>query len=181
MAFLGKAYLWLVGTAILFLIGYATVPSDANPSIANILWYIFVALSAMSLLTGGGYLYLLVKKRLNPLAILDEIRCTYWSKEKQLQVLLWICDYSHSAEFRVLCLARFGSQIVNVNEKIQLDGYYLGNTYCKGGRKRMVEFRKNDVEVRDASQCLVTVSMKPLGIWATKKRSEEIATLVVNR
>ena len=59
MAFLGKAYLWLVGTAMLFLVGYATVPSDANPSIANILWYIFVALGAMSLLTGGGYFYLL--------------------------------------------------------------------------------------------------------------------------
>ena len=44
----------------------------------------------------------------------------------------------------------------------------------------MLEFLKNDVEVKDSSQCIVTISMKPLGMWATRKKSKEVATEVIN-
>ncbi len=176
---MGKA--WRVsgisgGVALTTFIAYTQTPIDA--------WYhlMFFIISLIAIICFGiagiVYLVLLAHRRLQPLDILDDIRCTYWTKEKQMQVLLWICDYSNSPEFIVSCLAQFGSQIVNVDDKIQLDAYYMGNTYCRGGHKRMVEFRKNDVEVSDSSQCLVTISMKPLGMWATSVLTGVQVTLI---
>jgi hypothetical protein len=141
---------------------------------------ISIIAATIFVVSGIVYLILLIQKRLNPLSILEDVRCTYWPKEKQVGVTLWFCDYSNSPEFEVLCLAQFGSQTVNVDSRRQLDGTYIGNTYCRGGRKRMVEFLKNDVAVLAPNKCLVAISIKPLGIWATKKKSKEVDTLVVN-
>jgi hypothetical protein len=92
---------------------------------------------------------------------------------------LWICDYTDSPEFNVSCLVNFDSQVVTVKPTM-LDSKYLGNTYCRGGRKRMIEFLQKNVEVKEPKKCFLTISVKPLGLWARMKKIKQVDTLIVN-
>ncbi len=183
---MGKAAIWFGGTAVVLLIGYATVPPSAtNTWILVVLWWGFIFASALFFLTGSAYLIPIGRRHLNPLKILDDWRCTYWPKEKQLKVLLWFSDYSDSRDFKVSCIAQFGDQIVNVNDRIDLDGSFLhlGDSQIKhgGSRPRMLEFQKNNTQVDNASKAKVTVTIKPLGgIWITRKGEREIPVQVIN-
>ncbi len=167
------------------LIGYATVPPSAtNAWILAILWWGFVVAGLLSLSTGFVYLFLLAKRHLNPLDILDDWRCTYWTKEKQLKVTLWFGDYSDSLGVKSSCVAQFEEQLVNVDDKIEIGGTYmnLGNTSFKPSRSRpiMVEFLKHNIEIINAKRATIMVRMKPPGMWATKKRTKEVDVQVIS-
>ncbi len=161
-------------------IGYATVHSGAEILwwIPLALWYGFVITGALAVLVGLAYMILLARKHLSPLHILDDIRCTYWPKEKQINVTLWFCDHCNSLELKLSCVAQFGNQIV-VTDRVTLDGMYLGSTMCAKGRKRMVEFFKDNAEIVDASTATISVSIKPSGLWAKKRKNKEISVSIV--
>jgi len=173
---MGKA--WKFGTGWGVLAVGALISYFSNAPNSN-LFIIFTILASLSVICFLVYFLLLTKKRIKPLDFLDDIHCTYWPKEKQVGVTFWICDYSNSPEFKATCNVKFENQVIKVNPKT-LDGTYCGNTYCRGGRKRMVEFLKNDVEVAEPNRCLITLAMKPLGIWATKRKTKEVDTLIVS-
>ena len=182
-----KACIWSGGATLTLFLGYTTVATAAkdSPWYLDVLWIGFVISGALFLLTGLAYLFLQGRRHLNPLDILDDWRCTYWPLEKQLQVTLWFGDYSNSSGFKLSCIAQFDEQIVNVDDKKEIGGTYvnLGNTSFKPSRSRpiMVEFLKHNVDIINARQAIIMVSIKPPGMWATKKRNKEVTVQVINR
>ncbi len=184
---LGKACIWFGGAAVTLFIAYAGVAAatEGNPWYLVALWIGFVVAGVLFLLTGVAYLYLLTKKHLNPLVILDDWRCTYWPTEKQLKVLLFIADYSSAKGFQVSCIAQFGTQIVSLDDRIILDGHYMPSGDSKtnhiGSRQRMLEFYKNNITVDNTSKAKVSITIKPYGIWATQKSARYIPVQVISR
>jgi len=179
-----KACGWFGVATMTFFIAYTAIANQVEPTVWYIivLWNAFLLAALFFLFTGIVILWRIVNQRLHPLTILDDIKCAYWPKEKQLEVTLWICDYSKASEFQAICTTHFGEQNVAVNDKIQLDGTYfeLGRP-CRGnGKKRMIEFRKNNVVIIKPNKCSVTIKVKPLGAWASKRMSKDVDVLIVN-
>lgn len=56
----------------------------------------------------------------------------------------------------------------------------LGNRSYGKSRPIMVEFFKNNIELVNPRKAIVTVSIKPHGMWATRKRIKEVDVQLVN-
>lgn len=145
------------------------------------LWWAFVVSGSLAILIGLVYMALLANKRLKPLDIPGKFYCYYWTLEKQLSVNWWFCDYSDSDAFKLSCVAKFGEQLIILNDKKDINPPLLGlgNTVCGRGQKRVVECFKYNTELTDADKAIITAKIKPMGIWATKKRTEEVTVQLV--
>lgn len=147
----------------------------------DVLFIGFVVVGILFLLTGLVYLFLLGKKHLNPLDILDDLQCTYWTLERQLKVTSWFRDYSNSPISQFSCVAQFEKQTLDVNDRKDVNGTYFVSGKASYGKSRpiMVEFFKNDIKISNPNKAIITVSIKPQGIWATKKRKKKVAIQLV--
>ena len=180
-----KVCIWFGGAAIALFIGYATVAdvTEGSPWYLVTIWIAFVVAGVLFLLTGLVYLFLLGKKRRNPIDILDDWRCMYWPSEKKLKVTLWVHDYSGTTTFSVTCIAHFSQQVVNVNDDVTIGGTYMAKDSLKSGQHQpmMVECFKSNVELFDASTSTVCIRIKPFGMWAAKKKSKVLSVQVINQ
>ena len=127
----------------------------------------------------------LYKKYVNSLKILENLRCTYWTKEKQLAVTFWYRDESDAEFLSIECVVQIGEQVVEVNDKVLIGGTYMdtNKNVLKSGRIQpiMVECSQKNVDLSDVNKAVIRVTMKPLGgVWLTKKRSKEVEVQVVN-
>jgi len=131
---------------------------------------------------GIVYLVLLSKHRLRPLDILDEIKCTYWTEGKQIGVSSWFRDYSNSSISTFSCVAQFGKQTVQVDDKRNVDGSFIALSNASYGKRRsvMVEFFKYKIEVDKPSKAIITIGIKPDGIWATRKKTKKVSVQIVS-
>ena len=69
-----NACIWFAGTAVALLTAYATVSTTVeDPWYQAILGWGFVGAGALALLTGLAYVFLLAKRHLRPLDILDDL------------------------------------------------------------------------------------------------------------
>ena len=172
------------GLAVTLFIAYINLPQ--NSQFEPILLVGSLVFAGLFATFGMIYIVLWLKLHLCPLVILDDdIRCTHWTTEKQLKVLLFIADYSNAKGFQVSCIAQFGTQIVSLDDKIVLDGLYMPPVDSKtkhiGSRQRMLEFYKNNITVDNTSKAKVTITIKPHGIWATQKSEKDIPVQVISR
>lgn len=180
---MGRACIGIGGVAIALFIGYATVPPTTASWVSTALWWGFIVAGVLFFLAGVVYLVPITNRHLNPLDILDDIQCTYWTKEKQIKVTLWFRDYSNSPISEFSCITKFEKQIADVNDKREINGTYLSLSNASYGKSRpiMVEFFKYNIAIDNPNKAIITVSMKPEGLWATKKMTKEIDVQVINR
>ena len=168
------------GLAIGAFYTYTQVAPQVSPWYVPTLLIASIVFGVLFLVTGSIYMWSLTVRHLNPLDILDDVQCAYWPKEKQIKVTLWFCDYYNSLNLKLSCVAQFGKQIVNVTDRVDLDGMYIGNTMCSKGRKRMIEFFKDKVEITEMNKAKISVSIKPSGLWRKKLKDKEVSVSVVN-
>ena len=183
---MGKACIWLLGVAVTLFIAYASIAATTKGSAwyLNALWIGFITTGILGLLLGLVYLLLLGKKRISPLDILNDWRCTYWPTEKQLKVVLWFRDHSNISTFSVKCVAQFEQQVVQVDDDVTIGGTYFSKAGLKSGQDQpmMVEFLKHNVELHNASMATIWTRIKPsYGVWAAKQRTKVVSVQVINR
>jgi len=181
---MGKASLWFMGAAIamtgLYFAALA-VPDRIPTYIPFIVFICALVFAFLFILTGIIYAYFLFKLHLNPICILDDVRCVYWTKEKQVKVEWSFCDYSKTTVFVFSCVVCFGEQTVNVDGRRSLNTLPDNNATCINGRKMFIEQSKYDIEVDNPEKCQINLSIKPHGrFWATKRKTKEVITQLVN-
>jgi hypothetical protein len=181
---MGRASIWFMGAAgIMVGLYFAALGiSDKIPSYVPVIIFILTCVFAfLSFLTGIIYIYFVLKNHLNPVRFLDDIGCTYWTKEKQIQVNWLFCDYSKSDVFTIKCVARFGEQVINVDGRKSLRVLDDPKAECINGSRVFVEQSKHDIEVKNPDSCQLTLSVKPHGHFgATKKETKDVITQLVN-
>ena len=175
---MGKACIALGSAAVSLLVAYTQIPPEGDPWYRTALLIAFAVAGISFLLIGLVYLYLLGKKHLNPLDILDDWRCTYWPSERQLQVTLWFRDISGASTFKIAVDAQFGQLLVGVGDNVTIGGTYMGKSGIKSGQNQptMLECFKYNVDLCDVDTATVVANIRPLGgLWAAKKRSKVVS------
>jgi hypothetical protein len=181
---MGKVSLWFMGAAVAIIGLYfaALQITDKIPPPIPLIMFAFACVFAfLFILSGIVYIYFLSKNRLNPICFLDDIRCIYWTKEKQIQVNWLFCDYSKSTVFVFDSVVCFGEQIINIDGRRSLQVLGDPDAKCINGIRIFVEQSKHDIEVDNPNNCQVKLSIKPHGrFWATKRKTKEVITQLVN-
>ncbi len=127
-----KATKWLLGaTATMVALYFASlqIPDKLPPNISLIIFILACIFATLFIFTGIVSAYLFVKKHLYPIRFIEDVKCTYWTKEKQMQVSYLFCDYSESNTFTVNCMAIFNEQVVNIDRCSHLN--MLGDQEAK--------------------------------------------------
>ena len=167
----------MAAPAIALLIAWRTIDD-------LIVFVLFIIVGAGCLGAGLAYSALLAKRHLVPVAIDENIRCSYLGLTKQLQIRCWFDDYSTHDRFIVSCVATFGSNPVPMNDLTQIGGLYLngqGLTRGQSGRS-MAEFLKRDLTLDDPKDTEVVIRIKPAGgvLWKAVTKRRRVPVQVVN-
>ena len=168
------------GVAMTSFIAYTQTPQPI--SWYHTLFFVFSLIAlAVCIIAVLVCIKLFTKLHLNPISFLDDVRCIYWTKEKQVRVEWSFCDFSKSTVFVFNCVACFGEQIVNMDGERKLKVLGDPNAECINGSRIFVEQFKQDIEVENPNNCQLKLSVKPHGrFWATQKKTEAVVTQLVN-
>ena len=146
-----------------------------------VLFYVALVFTFLFILSGVIYMCFFAKLHLNPICFLDNVRCIYWTAEKQIEVGWSFCDFSKSTVFVFSCVVCFGEQRVNIDGRRSLNTVSDPNAKCINGSRIVVEQSKYDVEIYSPEKCEINIKVKPHGFgWATKRKTIEVVTQIVS-
>jgi len=160
---------------MLLTIYYAAIGAQVPLADARLFFVLSIVAFVVFLMTGIIWAFRQIKRRLQPLTIMDEIYCTYLPKERQLVIDVTFLTYSNSTEYECSCMALFGNQSVSLNAES------LMITSRVDARRRCFKCRQNDVAITDASSSLIKLRIKPSGFgWRWKHFEKNIPVNIVN-
>lgn len=181
---MGKLAVYFLGASMTFFIGAASVASqtDTNPWYLGVLWYGFIVTGCAPVVAGIWHSVWLAHRRLTPLTIQDDWRCTHWIAEHQVAVIVWMKDQSNAEHFEAVCTAQFGAVVVNIPVAM-IGGTYMGKTGMHSGRNGpiMVEFRGFNLVVPSLNRAVITVRLKPIGKWTRVERTRQVQVQEIRR
>ena len=155
------------------------IPDKIPSNVPLVVFYVALVFTFLFILSGAIYIYFIAKLHLNPICFLDDVRCTYRTEEKQLEVIWSFCDYSASNVFYIGCFARFGKQTIFV-EPWFLDATRDPKAECINGTRWQVHRLKQNIEVDVPERFLIDIKMKPYGLfWSWTKKSIEVNTSLI--
>ena len=163
--------------------------ASVNATTVETAWYV-VALWVGAGLTGALFLVVglvcfvrLAMKHLMAVRIRDDWRCTYWTKEQQLRVIVWFDDQLYSTKYKAECVAQVGQEVIRLDDDIQLGGTYMGRRSLTTGHSGpvMAEFLKSDVSIEAPENAIISVRIQPRNPWgASREETKTVPIQVVS-
>lgn len=168
---MGKATSGLFGVFLVLLvaaIGAHVAYDTANageefPTFLVALWSVVGAVLALTVISGGIWLFRFGRKWLRSVEILDDWRCTIWTAERRVGITLWVRDCTGAAGYDYArCQVHFGNEQIRSNSP-DIGGAYMSQlaTLRADANVYMVEFRWSDVDIADPSKARIYFEIKP--------------------
>ena len=174
------------GSAFLaFFVGAAGTSAAAS----GLPWYLYALWvgagisGALFFVIGLACLIRLALKHLRAIRITDDWRCTYWTRQHQLQVIVWFEDRLYSARYNAECVAYVKQATIELNDDVQTGGTYMGRRRLARGHSGpvMAEFLKSDVVLEEPETATICVKIQPLSPWgAPRKETQTVQIQVIN-
>ena len=121
------------------------------------------------------------RRHLWAIQIRNDWRCTYWTKEKQIEIKVWFDDQLSAQEYRLECNAQVNEEKISFSDR-NLGGTYAGRGGLTRGPPHMVEFRGFDVVLAKPQRAVISIRIQPNSPWgSTRKETRTIPVTVIDR
>ena len=176
-------FLAIFASAVSAQVTYDTSDKVGLPWYLIALWVACAVVAGLLALAFLAWGTMAVRHYLSAIEILNDWRCTYWTKEQQLKVTLWFKDKLYANQYHATCVVKVGPQSILLDDDVDLGGTYMGRREMHSGHSGpvMAEFLKKDIALEDPESATVNVSIEPRDQWgAGKKKTKIIPIQIVN-